>query len=198
MLKDLFKVIIERRSGTDQRGCVDNWDHRGWAIAMLIDSGLTAVSVPCIVIRTPQICAFGSSKRTQLQTHTCTHKHTRTHALARLQHLNNTEFYFDSTLSKPNLGIVSSRKWMNWCLRRQVSWDWYMTKHNKTRQSNSLFGIVYVSIIADFTKVIAWRFYVAFKQKLVRPTRLSHFNYLDARKRWVGRSQTTTRLLVCV
>ena len=124
-------------------------------------------------------------------TYTCTlthtHTHTHTHTLARLQHLNNTDSYFGSRLSKPTLGIVSSRRWMNW-LSRQVSWDWYMTKHNKTRQSKSLFSIVYVSIIADFTDAIAWRCCVAYKQKLVRP-RLSNFNYLHARKRWVGRSR---------
>ena len=93
MSKDLFKGIIKRRSGTDQRVCVDNWDQTYGAIATLIDSGLTAISVPFIVIRTDQndaeyACAKSalsvqanerSCKHTHTHTHAQTHSHTRTH-----------------------------------------------------------------------------------------------------------------------
>ena len=46
--------------------------------------------------------------------------------------------------------------------------------------------------------VISWRCWVAFKQKMIRPARLFHFDDLHARKSWVCRSQTTTHLLICV
>ena len=86
MSKDLFKGIIKRRSGTDKRVCVDNWDQTYGAIATLIDSGLTAISVPFIVIRTHQNDAeYACSKSAllvQANARSCkhTHAHTHTHA----------------------------------------------------------------------------------------------------------------------
>ena len=83
MSKDLFKGIIKRRSGTDQRVCVDNWDQTYGAIATLIDSGLTAISVPFIVIRTHQNDAeYACSKSAlsvQANERSCKHTHTHTH-----------------------------------------------------------------------------------------------------------------------
>ena len=91
MSKDLFKGIIKRRSGTDQRVCVDNWDQTYGAIATLIDSGLTAISVPFIVIRTHQNDAEYACSKSALSvqanersckhthTHTFTHAHSHTH-----------------------------------------------------------------------------------------------------------------------
>ena len=79
MLKDLFKVIIERRSGTDQRGCVDNWGQRCGAIATLIDSGLTAISVTFIVIRTHEndveYACSKSALSVQANARSCKHTH---------------------------------------------------------------------------------------------------------------------------
>ena len=86
MSKDLFKGIIKRRSGTDQRVCVDNWDQTYGAIATLIDSGLTAISVPFIVIRTHQNDAeYACSKSAlavQANERSCKHTHTHIHTRA--------------------------------------------------------------------------------------------------------------------
>ena len=83
MSKDLFKGIIKRRSGTDQRVCVDNWDQTYGAIATLIDSGLTAISVPFIVIRThendAEYACSKSALSVQANARSCKHIHARTH-----------------------------------------------------------------------------------------------------------------------
>ena len=58
------------------------------------------------------IRAFSSTWRADQHIHTRTHTHTHTHAQspAGLQHLNNTNCYFDSCASKPNWVYVNSEK----------------------------------------------------------------------------------------